>query len=92
MNTSELINAVAKETGVSKATAKLVIYGTLRNIVRQVGKRETVKLSGFGTFKTVSCKAHEGRNPSTGAPMKIPMLIRPAFTSADGFKTYVCRR
>lgn len=89
MNKQDLVNAVAVESEVQvpKATAKRVLDGILQVITDTVADGETVNLVGFGTFKPVNRAARTGRNPSTGAELKIPasksMGFKPGKTAKD---------
>jgi DNA-binding protein HU-beta len=71
MNKQELIDAIAKDTGLSKAECGRVLESVLANVVKGI-KSGTVTLIGFGTFKKVSRKARTGVNPQTGAKLQIP--------------------
>ena len=70
MNKAQLIDAVAKETGLSKADSIKALDAVLKNISKGL-KKAPVGLVGFGTFKQVKRKARIGRNPATGAKIKI---------------------
>lgn len=74
MNKSELINAIAKDTGFSKADSERALDSVLKN-VRWGAKSNPVQLVGFGTFKNVKTKPRMGRNPKTGESIKIPAKI-----------------
>lgn len=71
MNKSELIDAVATKTGLTKKDAGAALDATLASITDALSKGDSVQLIGFGTFSTTKRAAREGRNPSTGATMKI---------------------
>jgi len=71
MNKSELIDAVATKTGMTKKDAGAALDATLASITDALSKGDSVQLIGFGTFSTTKRAAREGRNPSTGATMKI---------------------
>lgn len=71
MNKGQLVEAVAKGAGLTKADAERALNATLSAIVKGA-KKESVQLVGFGTFKTVKTKARTGVNPQTGAKIKIP--------------------
>ncbi len=71
MNKSELIDAVASKSGLTKKDAGLALDGILSSITDSLAKGDNVQLIGFGTFSTSRREAREGRNPSTGASMKI---------------------
>lgn len=70
MNKAELIAAVMKSTGLSKKDSTNALEATLEAIAKGV-KKSSVQLVGFGTFKNVKRKARIGRNPATGAKIKI---------------------
>ncbi|MCB9362704.1 HU family DNA-binding protein [Candidatus Woesearchaeota archaeon] len=71
MNKGELVDAVAKETGQTKADAERALNAVLGNISKGV-KKDPVQLVGFGTFKIVKTKARKGINPQTKEAIKIP--------------------
>jgi len=72
MNKSQLIDAMAQDAGISKAAAKKALESFLNNVEGTLKKGGKVTLIGFGTFSVQSRKAREGRNPATGATIKIP--------------------
>ena len=55
-------------------------------IIKTVKSRDEVTLMGFGTFKSAKREARVGRNPATGAELKIPALIQPKFVAGKLFK------
>ncbi len=71
MNKKELVEAIAKDTELSKKQSEDVLNSVLKNVYK-AAKKENVQLVGFGTFKTVQTKARAGVNPQTGAKIKIP--------------------
>jgi len=72
MTKAELIEKVAKDAGIPKATAKKAFDSVLDGIKQGVKKRNhKVTLVGFGTFKNVYRKTRMGRNPQTGEKIKI---------------------
>ena len=89
MNKSELIEAVAEEAEISKATAGKALDATLAAVVKAVAKGDTVTLIGFGTFKPAKRAARTGRNPQTGKEIKIAATTVPRFTAGAGFKAAV---
>jgi DNA-binding protein HU-beta len=70
MNKAQLIEEVAKETGLSKAKAGEALDSVCKNIYKGA-KKSPVQLVGFGTYKFAKRKARIGVNPSTGAKIKI---------------------
>lgn len=89
MNKTDLIDVIAKEADLSKAAAGTVLNALTSVIVKAVAKGDTVTLIGFGTFKSSKRAARTGRNPATGAALKIAASTVPRFTAGAGFKTVV---
>lgn len=89
MNKSELVEVAAKEAGISKAAADKALSAIIGAVVSTVSKGESVTLVGFGTFKSAQRAARTGKNPKTGAALKIPATTVPKFTAGSGFKTAV---
>ena len=89
MNKSELIAAVAKEAGVSKAEAEKIVNATISSISKALAKGEKITLIGFGTFDVAKRKATTGRNPRTGEPIKIPARNVPKFSAGSKLKEAV---
>jgi nucleoid DNA-binding protein len=88
MNKMELIDAVAKVT-CSKKEAGLAVSETLAAIQKALKKGEAVTLTGFGTFSVTKRKARTGRNPQTGASIKIAARKVPVFKAGKGLKDAV---
>mgnify|MGYP001091988948 CR=1 FL=1 len=72
MSKQDLVEILAKNTGLSKNAATEALNSLLKAISDSLKKRKDVVLTGFGTFKVVSRKARTGRNPKTGEMIKIP--------------------
>jgi DNA-binding protein HU-beta len=89
MNKSELIDVAATEADISKAAAGKALDAILAAVVKAVSKGDTVTLVGFGTFKSSKRAARTGRNPQTGAELKIAASTVPRFTAGAGFKSAV---
>ena len=71
MNKSELVEAMAKAAGVSKAASEKALNGALAAITKSLKKGDKVTLVGFGTFSVAKRAARQGRNPQTGKMIKI---------------------
>lgn len=71
MNKTDLIDAMAKHAGITKAAAKKALEGALSEIGGALQKGDRVSLVGFGSWSVSERAAREGRNPQTGAPIKI---------------------
>jgi len=72
MNKGELIEAVAKEVGISKAVAGRVLDSAIGTITKGLSRGDRIALVGFGSFSVRTRKARSGRNPRTGTEIKIP--------------------
>ncbi|MGD8520142.1 MAG: HU family DNA-binding protein [Desulfobacterales bacterium] len=72
MTKAELVEKAAKEAKISKVAAATAINSFMDGITKALKKKGgKVTLVGFGTFSKVRRKARKGRNPQTGAPIKI---------------------
>jgi DNA-binding protein HU-beta len=89
MNKGELVDQIASKANVTKKDADLVLSAMLEVILDSVAKGDKVTLVGFGTFEARDRQAREGRNPSTGKPIKIPATRVPAFSAGKLFKEKV---
>ncbi len=89
MNKTDLIAAIAENAGLSKKDAEKALAATTGAIEAALKNDEKVVLVGFGTFETKSRKARKGRNPSTGAEIKIPASKAPVFKAGKGLKDAV---
>ncbi len=92
MNKTELIEAIVKETGLKKKDAEAALAATINAIETALAKGDKVQLVGFGTFETKKRAAREGRNPKTGATIKIKASKYPAFSAGKAFKEKVNKK
>ena len=92
MNKTELIEALAKETELSKAAAGRTLDALVDIITKTVAKKQDVQLIGFGTFKASKRAARTGKNPRTGAAIKIAAATVPKFSAGAGFKAAVNKK
>lgn len=86
MNKAELVARVARDSGLTKAAATRAIDALLDNVTRTLKKRDKVTLVGFGTFTVSRRRARAGRNPRTGAVLKIAARRAPKFTAGKELK------
>jgi DNA-binding protein HU-beta len=86
MNKQELVEKVAKDTGMTKTSAAAAMESAIDGIVRTLKKGQSITFVGFGTFKTSVRKARMGRNPQTGAAVKIPKRRVARFSAGKGLK------
>lgn len=89
MNKSQLIEAVANTTDLSKAKAEEALNATLAAITTSLKKGDDVKLIGFGTFSVKNRKATTGRNPRTGETIQIKASKQAKFTAGKALKDAV---
>lgn len=87
MNKSELIDHVAGEAGLDKRSAEAAVSAMMNGVMAEVRKGERVAVFGFGTFTPTSRAARTGRNPQTGAPVKISASKGVKFTPSTAFKS-----
>jgi len=79
MNKNEIINEVARKTGLSRREAEVGIQTMLDLIAHELTRGGKVTLTGFGTFDVGSRRARSGVNPRTGQPIKISASKMPRF-------------
>ena len=72
MNKTELINAIAEQSGLSKVDSKKALEAVVESITAEVKKGGKVALVGFGTFSVTQKAARKGINPRTKAVINIP--------------------
>ncbi|MEL4454927.1 HU family DNA-binding protein [Lutimonas vermicola] len=72
MNKSDLIEAMATNAGISKAAAGKALDAMMKSITGELMTGGRVSLVGFGSFSVSARAARDGRNPQTGATIKIP--------------------
>jgi len=89
MNRKELIAALADKTGSTKADADRNIAALIDIITATLKKGDNLALVGFGTFEVRKRAARTGRNPATGAEIKIKASKVPAFKAGANLKTAV---
>ncbi len=89
MNKSELIDQIAQSADLSKAAAGRALDATIAAVKMALKKGGTVSLVGFGTFYVGKRAARNGRNPRTGAALKIKAAKVPKFRAGKGLKDAV---
>ena len=86
---SALVDKVAEAAGVSKKDTKAVVDALLETVKESVKADAEIRLIGFGTFKKAHRNARTGRNPATGATIKIPAKKKVAFRVSKDLKAAV---
>jgi DNA-binding protein HU-beta len=89
MTKAELIDKIASVAGITKSDAAKALDATIDSIRIAMKKGQKVTLVGFGTFSVSKRKARKGRNPRTGAEIKIPATKVPKFTAGKALKDAV---
>ena len=89
MNKTELIDSIADRMGVGRTEASKHVEAFLEVIQKAVVSGDSVTITGFGKFAKVERAARIGRNPQTGAAVKIKKSSAPKFTPGSEFKAYV---
>ncbi|MGI9296944.1 MAG: HU family DNA-binding protein [Gammaproteobacteria bacterium] len=89
MNKTELIESIAKEAGLSKADAARALDAFVDTVSKSLKKKKPVVIVGFGSFDVQKRKARIGRNPQTGAELKIKASIAPKFRPGKSLKDAV---
>lgn len=89
MTKADLVASMAGAAGISKAAAEKALNGFLDAVKKSMKKGGKVALTGFGTFSVSSRKARMGRNPQTGAAIKIKATKVPKFTAGKSLKQAV---
>ena len=86
MNKSELIDAIAESADVSKAAAGRALEAAVEAVKKALRKGDAVTLVGFGSFYVGKRAARSGRNPRTGASIRIKAAKVPKFRAGKGLK------
>ena len=89
MNKNELIDAIAAEADLSKASAGRALDAAIAAITGALTKQDTVSLVGFGTFSVKHRAAREGRNPRSGETIQIAASIVPGCKAGKALKDAV---
>jgi DNA-binding protein HU-beta len=89
VNKNELIDAIAEEADLSKASAGRALDAAINAITGALTKQDTVSLVGFGTFSVKHRAAREGRNPRSGETIQIKASNAPGFKAGKALKDAV---
>lgn len=87
VNRTELVDNVAKTTGLDKKQAEAAVSAFVDSVITETKAGNKVSIFGFGIFTPKSRAARTGRNPQTGAPVKIAASKSVGFTPAAAYKT-----
>lgn len=92
MNKSELVDAIAKKTGLTKKDSESALKAFTETVSSELKKGGSVQLIGFGTFDVGARSERTGRNPLTGATIKIKASKTPKFKAGKALKDLVNKR
>ncbi len=91
MNKAELIEKMGKDVSISKVQANAAIDSFTQAVIATLKKGDKVTLVGFGTFSVSARAARNGRNPQTGATIKIKASKVPKFKAGKDFVTKMAK-
>lgn len=86
MNRTELVDSVSGKTGLDKKQSEAAVNAVSEAVVAEIKAGRKVSIFGFGTFSPTARAARMGRNPQTGAPVKIAASKGVRFAPASAFK------
>lgn len=89
MNKNELINEVARRTGLSRRESEVGVQTMLDLIAKSLVKGDKVTLTGFGTFDVGKRKERAGVNPRNGKAIVIPATNMPRFHPSKGLRSQI---
>jgi DNA-binding protein HU-beta len=89
MTKTELIDLVAKDSGITKTAASRAVDSVISGITKALKKGDKVTIVGFGTFSVTKRKARKGRNPRTGEEIRIAASKTPKFSPGKALKQAV---
>lgn len=89
MNKSELVEAVAARSNSSKAEVDRVLGAFFDTLAETVKSGDRIAWPKFGSFSLAESKARTGRNPQTGAPVKIKASKRLRFSQSSSLKEFI---
>jgi len=91
MNKTDLINAVAEKSELSKKDSGNAVEAVLETITKSLANDEEVRLIGFGTFKSKLRAARTARNPQSGESVEVPEKRVPSFKAGKALKDTVAK-
>ncbi len=95
MNKSDLVDALASKTKMSKAEAGRTVDALFSSggiVAGELKKKQKVQITGFGSFETRKRGARKGRNPRTGKEITIKASVAPVFRAGKGLKDVVNKK
>jgi DNA-binding protein HU-beta len=89
MNKSQLVDAVADDTGFTKVDAGIAVESVIDTVTKTLKQGDDVNITGFGKFSVVKRAARQGVNPRTGERVKIKASKAPKFSAGASLKQAV---
>jgi len=89
MTKAELVDGVAKNSGLSKKDAEVIVQTVLESIIESLRGGEKVELRGFGSFRLRDRASRQGRNPKTGEKVFVPAKKVPYFKPGKELKELI---
>ncbi len=89
MRKSDLVEAVSRETGLTKVETEAVVNGVITTIIDALSKGISIEIRGFGSFKVKEKQARVARNPRTGEKIDVPERCVPVFKPSKELKKIV---
>lgn len=89
MNRLELVDAIAKETKMTKKDVTVMVDAFVKVVKESVSKKDKVTLIGFGSFEAKKRAARDARNPKTGETVHVAEKTVPVFVAGKAFKEQV---
>jgi len=89
VNKTELIDTVAKDSGLARTDAAKAVDSLISAVMKAMKKGDDVAITGFGKFSVTKRGARTGRNPATGAALKIKASKAPKFSAGATLKAAV---
>ena len=89
MNKTELVAAISEKTELTKKDSEKALKALIDVVAEELNKGEKVQLVGFGTFEVSERAARTGKNPQTGAEIKIAACKAPKFKAGKALKDAV---
>ena len=92
MNRQELVDSISTKANISKKDADAALKAFIDTVGAQLKKGDKIQLVGFGTFEVAKRAARTGKNPQTGAAIKIPASKAPKFKAGKALKDLVNKK
>lgn len=89
MNKSEFASLMSQLHNITQTQANIIIDAFTNSVAAALGEGHAIQLVGFGSFEPKHVPEKEGRNPQTGAPIKLKSHVRPTFKAGKGLKDAV---